>query len=1108
MKSTTSVHAAIYQLFAAFVSMTTLTWMPAVADEQSSSSQTQAVARIFGDDVLSDNVAAQHAISAESEAAENFDRLRKWVLPSDTHQSWRLSAGFQNGQLVSPAIDLVVAATQTGQLQALEAAVASSPVAGPFERRCQLALLSVVGFAAKDTVAAEEHINELFAAYDASWTTHAEQIPETLAVLNAARQPQQDHMLTDPVSRMVRGFMLEDDRNTWQLKLWEVFSTHKTADYRPDEELQSASILRQWIPISRVTAQTHGSGNPAARWGYNNGRVDVQASHSRDYLYFRSPLRGDFVVEGDVTSFGFRGSHLAYADTEIIPVYNLQEYALCQFRSQEARFDLAPQAWGPRDWFRCRLEITDGVATAAFNGHRYPSLRLDAHPDPWLSICSPVRFNGGARNLRITGDAMVPEMISLARSERLSGWLAYYEDEPVYHSDAGVIPETEYSKTEEEPGEASAPITASVWNFDSESPTGGIVGRREPDLAVGCYNERLLRYHRPMLEDGVIELDFFYHEGQVESHPAIGRTVFVLQPDGVKIHQLTDGRFERTDLRPDNLQQLNNETSEPLGFHQNAWNRLRLTLTGDKLQLELNGTTVASYQLTADDNRSFGLFYFSDQTELRVRNIQWTGDWPRQIPGIRQQEMAGKTTEDIDATLPELTDAFDYDFATSGLSSMAVQAEAETEGKDFTQTEDGLYAECRGVGRYQDATIHLKFSLAGDFDISARFEGLVTECFEGDSSMISVRIAFADDLNTRCSLRRCRQKEGRTPLKQIIRCYHEFDQQLENKERHTRRLTFAQDTCEATDGTLRLARRGDQLFFLLAEGRSEYFRVVGVRPVTTDDVELGGLELMTQLHSQSEDAVTSVVWKSLSVRATKIVHPATSNITTTPLAQLNQDRKLYAAVVDFNFPQMQTGVETLTLWGNTESIRHTSDGVRFTSLGTEDWTSTGACPQMVLQGDFDVSNAFEVEKIVPRQPKGESSVYMQAIFHDIRRTTFSMILDDGELKCRVKIRDDNGRTQTEYLNRELVENVKSVRFARRGDVMHALVTAGTPATERVFAAGKINEPAASSPARFTFMVQTRGIGRETHCLWKQLSVHQSAPPMFVPAQRPGPPGGA
>ena len=90
--------------------------------------------------------------------------------------------------------------------------------------------------------------------------------------------------------------------------------------------------------------------------------------------------------------------------------------------------------------------------------------------------------------------------------------------------------------------------------------------------------ENIIRYHRPMLEDGEISYEFYYDpevkvaappnrnlsylganapkrtlKGKTLVHPALDRMVCLLEPDGVKIHWLTDGRWDRTGLVADNV---------------------------------------------------------------------------------------------------------------------------------------------------------------------------------------------------------------------------------------------------------------------------------------------------------------------------------------------------------------------------------------------------------------------------------------------------------------------------------------------------------------------------------------------------------------------------
>ena len=64
----------------------------------------------------------------------------------------------------------------------------------------------------------------------------------------------------------------------------------------------------------------------------------------------------------------------------------------------------------------------------------------------------------------------------------------------------------------------------------------------------------------------------------------------------------------------------------------NAWNSLELSLTGDKVTLELNGQTIFERSLEPTNQRTFGLFHFADETQVRVRSVSYQGHWPRRLP--------------------------------------------------------------------------------------------------------------------------------------------------------------------------------------------------------------------------------------------------------------------------------------------------------------------------------------------------------------------------------------------------------------------------------------------------------------------------------------------
>jgi hypothetical protein len=147
-----------------------------------------------------------------------------------------------------------------------------------------------------------------------------------------------------------------------------------------------------------------------------------------------------------------------------------------------------------------------------------------------------------------------------------------------------------------------------------------------------------LRYHRPLLEDGQLEYEFFYEPNKTMVHPALDRLVFVLDPAGVKIHWLTDAQYDRTGLAPDNLSEepANRRGPTALPLKPGDFNRLQLTLAGDRVTLVLNGVEVYQRKLEPANQRFFGLFHYADQTDVRVRRVLLRGNWSGPLPAPDQ----------------------------------------------------------------------------------------------------------------------------------------------------------------------------------------------------------------------------------------------------------------------------------------------------------------------------------------------------------------------------------------------------------------------------------------------------------------------------------------
>ncbi len=243
------------------------------------------------------------------------------------------------------------------------------------------------------------------------------------------------------------------------------------------------------------------------------------------------------------------------------------------------------------------------------------------------------------RDVRITGNPEIPAEVVISNPGCLQGWWGYH-----------------HAKIE---GNNAA------WLTPTDAADGAqIIGVRFGHR--GWANESLLRYSRPLIEDGSIAYEFYYAAGQTVAHPALDRLAFLLDPNGIQLHWITDGMFERSSLPPDNSFPVSNpqNVAQPLPLRPDAWNSMRLSLAGQTLGLDLNGVKILERQLEETNSRHFGLFHYTERSEMRVRNVVMQGDWPRTLTPVSQQQLADSIPESFDDALAGFSPVFSHNFGT------------------------------------------------------------------------------------------------------------------------------------------------------------------------------------------------------------------------------------------------------------------------------------------------------------------------------------------------------------------------------------------------------------------------------------------------------------
>ncbi|HSG70108.1 MAG TPA: DUF1583 domain-containing protein, partial [Planctomycetaceae bacterium] len=537
----------------------------------------------------------------------------------------------QRGAVQSPALKLIEAAHSAGKLDELQERIDSIIPADQEMQRAKLTLQFLTQIALQEDLAARTTFGKFFESSveaDRSKLTtrwndflvfwagmHAPELRKTVGTsyFDLYRDPSdaspqsQLEIVTDYI-RALQG--------TYQ---------HLVLHNTNHSPVNGRDLRSQWIPVSSTSAATRGLGEPRAFWETTDGQAFRITGHQTDYLFYRVPLRGNFQVECNAHPSLSRSLSLMVAGTYAAMNDNSHVIFAGNFGAPPKTVSIEPQLSQFREVVRLRATVHDGVLTHYINGRPVYRKELPPDHDPWVAIRTGDRSMGIIRDLRITGEPIIPEQIDLISNTELDGWAACHAD----LSDWGVL------------GNASGELE--------------LHSSCREELA-GSFAENLLTYHRPLAEDGTIEYDFFYSAGESGMHPALDRLAFLLNPDGISLHTIIDGKYNRSGFPPDNETSiLRTQTeSQPLPLLDDDWNHVRLAISGDELELFLNSRSIHRQTVDSSQPRTFGLFHYRDRTQARVRNIVWRGDWPKEIPPVFEQQLATRELQFLEDSLPQL----------------------------------------------------------------------------------------------------------------------------------------------------------------------------------------------------------------------------------------------------------------------------------------------------------------------------------------------------------------------------------------------------------------------------------------------------------------------
>ena len=579
------------------------------------------------------------AKTAQLPDEQRYDALADWVLPSARNPGFRIfgspqrwmpqplkAAGTKERESVRdffalPAVELVETAKNLDRLPDLAQRVTEIQPLVPVDASARVVLQAMIAAAAGDSQAGKIHLrnlNDRVMAADPMRPYH-DRWPELHAMLLAVEHPE----LADTVEPLVdelgstiwkndsffspwnSGFHGQSGRRAFD-RIFRLLKTAMSTEpfviaNKPTNVL--ATRDQPWTVLSHPEASSAGLGSPPSIWTLRGESTLIQRSgHMFDNVMYSVPLMGEFEFRCQTRGWGGDQVRVGYAGKILRIATSGKNLYVNDYHARPNTISIDPPVKDPKDWYHLTLKVSNGRCSFHMNDQQLYEWELPDSYDAWLFFNARPDSHPRIRNLALTGNPTIPDSFSVSPTSDLYNWIRYYSDR----------------------------VTKDLvtWKF-----ADGELQAEKFDETPECDFEHLLCYHRPLLEDGAIEYEFYFEPGKALVHPALGRLAMLLEPKRVAEHWITDAQFETSTLAPGNRTIIPSDqrSKGELRLLEKQWNKLRLELTGDIVSLHLNDTLIYERELPRSAQRTFGLFHFADRTAARVRNIRYSGNWPKAL---------------------------------------------------------------------------------------------------------------------------------------------------------------------------------------------------------------------------------------------------------------------------------------------------------------------------------------------------------------------------------------------------------------------------------------------------------------------------------------------
>ncbi|HEX7447792.1 MAG TPA: DUF1583 domain-containing protein, partial [Pirellulales bacterium] len=610
-------------------------------------------------------------------ADERYERLSKWSLPANDRKSVRLLAGFMprdavpeafasigyaprgltnaSGDLVNTFDLLVDSAREAGQLDALAevARQAASDVDQKVENAAALYVLAELARGrpenARATVSSltKELSQNIPAQEDRSKPTPwSDYLAANVCASNAALHDVGGEMLTNVLAYAQRT---QDHPLLSHLR---IDLGEQTARRAGGGRLIHLDRLVPWQPAVFLSAGFHRGGAARPWWSVDGKQAVHVGGAESDHLIFNYPLTGTFEISADLLDGRWAEANLGYGGL-CLEEFTTANYALVYpvgHHEQIQRTMVSRRADG---FNRYTIQVEPGSVRFLINGQQVFHEADASSTAPWLDLFTSRERTTAFRNVRISGKPTIPREVQLVKGDRLDGWLAHFYNEsqpPRLYKN---------SPNDRTNGYYLFNNALNANDYDWRATDGVIHGRRALGVAAESSQSRL-HYMRPLGNGETLRYEFFYEPDAVEVHPALDRLVFLLAPEGLALHWMTDGDADSTGLAPDNVasEPANRRGANRLPLKPGEWNEVALRLIDGGVTLRLNGQEVDHQPLDPTNDRLFSLFHFKHRTAAQVRNVVLSGDdWPAELDNARLANLLMPFDADCELDSSRLADA-------------------------------------------------------------------------------------------------------------------------------------------------------------------------------------------------------------------------------------------------------------------------------------------------------------------------------------------------------------------------------------------------------------------------------------------------------------------